>query len=67
MAAVTTFAAVNCSSNWPMAAANVCLRLAVKASLDWVCRLERRSRSLNQFMDVSSSTINPFCLIPHAD
>jgi hypothetical protein len=50
-----------------MAAANVCLRAAVKFSLVRVCRLERRSRNLNQFIDVSSSTINPFYLIPHAD
>jgi hypothetical protein len=61
---VTIFAAVNCSSNWAIAAANVCLRADDSSSFDRVRRLARRSRSLNQFMDMSSITTAPLPVVP---
>jgi hypothetical protein len=56
---VTTFAAVNCSSNCCIAAANVCRRAAESPSRDRDRRLERRPRSMNQVMDMSSIVDQP--------
>ena len=59
MASVTTLAAVNCSSNCAMAAANVCRRPAVSLSFDRVCRLTRRPRSPNHVSAASSGNAKP--------
>src|SRR6202034_4837274 len=54
VAEVTASAALNCSSNCAIAAANVCLREEDSSSFERARRLARRSRSLNHIMDVSS-------------